>query len=377
MEIYYDLFHKNEDSNDEIFWKVMYWGYFSMFLVTATILLMIWVWIILKLRQEYKSPLLDIYRIIQFIILFVYIICILLTNALRFIQSFEIYNLATFIYVWLGYYVCEVIHSIWWINFLLHLKLYVKYSDRNSITSSILKTIKFYEKWILVVLLFILGWYLVQWFYTNILTFKTGWTDWHPFYKYEDWKPECQKLTDVYFRIFYANSIIGACLVMIKAILAIYLLVQMKTHLHFYYTNKRFHIIWTTIVGILSVVWKFVYNYYVPLREQDLKYNFTARKHISYTVLAIQSCVMLIDIFFPIVAIIYNIQTINFQWYLTNLMKGWGLEKYVTKWSIFIKAKRKYASEANESTRQFISGSIFGKVEPENSEETDISFISK
>ena len=65
------------------------------------------------------------------------------------------------------------------------------------------------------------------------------------------------------------------------------------------------------------------------MKHHDLKYNFTAREMISYYDLAFQTTIMFIDQLLPILVILMNIRTINFQVYITNLMKGMGLTRYI------------------------------------------------
>ena len=119
-----------------------------------------------------------------------------------------------------------------------------------------IKKVKTYEKVILILCFLVLIWYLCQCIYINIITFKEGCTDCHPFYKFDECKSGCQELVDDYFWIFTVNAFVGFGLTGVKSLLGAYLLMKMKFHLNFFYSTKKHDIILTIIIGVVSIIWK-------------------------------------------------------------------------------------------------------------------------
>lgn len=226
----------------ESHWKVMYWGYVSLFIPASIIMLITIIWWVFNLRREFCNKFLDIYRITQFIILIWYLLALLVTNSLRFLEKFEIYNLATFIYVSFGYYLSEVLHVFCWVTFVFHLRFHTQEGIRSSFEIRQILKLKWKEKIILVIICLIIVWYLVQWVYLNIFTIISDWSNCHPFYGIDAWSKNCKKVAEEYFTIFRINTLIGVGMITIKACFGVYLLKLMRTNLNFFYLAQRYQI---------------------------------------------------------------------------------------------------------------------------------------
>lgn len=125
-----------------------------------------------------------------------------------------------------------------------------------------------------------------------------------------------------------------------KVLLGTLLLIKMRKQLNYFYNHNKWEIIITIFMGIIASIWKILLNYYTPFLDIDLKFNFAARVKIPDHELPIQTLVMVIDIFLPILVIISNIKSNDFSKYIFNLMKGRQLTQYYIICSIFIWTKR-------------------------------------
>lgn len=73
---------------------------------------------------------------------------------------------------------------------------------------------------------------------------------------------------------------------------------------------------------------------------ERINFNFAARYPIQYSDLASQTIVSLIDIFLPILVMMYNLKAISFDEYTDVLLRSLGLINYKDICSIFLRPTR-------------------------------------
>lgn len=144
----------------------------------------------------------------------------------------------------------------------------------------------------------------------------------------------------------------------------------MKHHLNFFYMKNRFEIILTIAVGLITAIWKLLFNLFDFLKEHDLKYNFAARRTILSYELSWNVVIALVDITLPILVISMNIKTNDCERYIFNIMKGCGVLKYFTISSIFIYSKKSSSIHSNYMSKLL-------KTKHKHCDEPGVTYMSK
>jgi hypothetical protein len=102
----------NEFSEEDGYSSVLFYGYLGIFIVISLGMAAVTLYGIYKLREEWKNDLLDVYRIIQYSFLFLYTTFIVVSDGMRFSKQLEMLNVATLLYLCLGYYFSELINIL-------------------------------------------------------------------------------------------------------------------------------------------------------------------------------------------------------------------------------------------------------------------------
>jgi len=281
----------------------------------------------------------------QYCALLFYAVSVFFIGSLKFIDSITLVNYTFYTYVWYAYHFAEIINISCWVVFIMQINTYSNASsfvqnDQNilrEIVNDKIETIRSKERLILWFILTIFGMYLIVSIFTNVLTFAINWLDCSPYYDTVDWPSRCFRISDLHLRLFQFCSIIAVILIILKITFGVILLNKMKKNLYFFYLIKRNEIIVTIVLTSIITSWKAIYNYFNFLRVNDLKYSFLHRQTMKGEYLTVEIIICIIDIFLPMVAIAYNIRTVNFRKYLINLLKGVGLEYWYLRASIFLR----------------------------------------
>ena len=122
----------------------------------------------------------------------------------------------------------------------------------------------------------------------------------------------------------------------------------MKKHLYVHYYHHSYQIIITILWSWAIVLNRSLYNIIDEYRKWDMKYNFVARRTFPDWQAPIQVLLTAFDILCPIGVCLLNIKTINFEKYLTELMKAWQLEKYWEVASIYIRVNTNYENTSSQ-----------------------------
>lgn len=93
----------------------------------------------------------------------------------------------------------------------------------------------------------------------QIMTFVIPWTEWHPFYHFDECEGTCYYLGEIFRDIFRACVIIGIILICIKIISGVLIIFSMKKNLNFYYKEKWIHIS-RCFVGFKNIAWHFIFH---------------------------------------------------------------------------------------------------------------------
>ena len=170
----------------------------------------------------------------------------------------------------------------------------------------------------------------------QIVTFVKIWSDWNPYYYKDQCSDEWYNIVSAFLFWFRVILAIGSILILLKIIVGILMLFIMKNNLHFYFNEKYKWIIVAMILSSATIIWRIWYTNFDFLSQSDLKFNYIARKEVRLSQMPVQITICIIDIFLPLVVLMYNIKTINFEKYLKNLLKGWNYQKHHSNASIFI-----------------------------------------
>lgn len=104
--------------------EVLQWGFISTLIVSTLIIAIIFIIVVVKFRQVFKERALNVYRMLQYTMLILYLFLVTATNFTKLIDGIELHNYLLFIYVSFAYFYAEVINIVSWVNFLMHLKMY-------------------------------------------------------------------------------------------------------------------------------------------------------------------------------------------------------------------------------------------------------------
>ena len=105
-------------------YAITFYGYLIYFILIATLLSGWFIFFAIKFWKECSKGLIDIYRIIQYSILLLYLLSVIIVDGLKFINDFQYYNITTFVYILIGYYLSDLVNITCWITLIVHSKYY-------------------------------------------------------------------------------------------------------------------------------------------------------------------------------------------------------------------------------------------------------------
>ena len=204
---------------------------------------------------------------------------------------------------------------------------------------------KFRELISTIIIALIGAWYIIWNIFIIIYSLiDPQWKDWQPFNKHtdEDWGSYWTTTLDFFNYTILLLVSFGFFIILIKLIVGGFLLYYLKYHMITYFKKNYLLIIFTIIWSCAIISNRSTYYLVEDYRECDLKYNFAAKSTFPLWQAPIQIFLTSFDILCPIGICLLNIKAINFEKYLTELMKACQLEKYIAKASIFIMNNEAY-----------------------------------
>ena len=292
------------------------------------------------------------YRIVQYSLLMFLLAISSAHMTLKFMPEYEFYNDGTANLVLFAFLSSEVVNIGWWLNFIVHLKtwannvVYCNNHIKNININKLFKKTKIMETISAIVIttfgLIYIWWSLIIIIYSLV---DPQCKYWKPFQDNlnEEWKIiYCKTTLDFYNITILLLVSCGFLISLLKIIIGSILMYYLKHHMATYF-HKHYRLTIVTIWWSWAIIWnRSLYYLISSYRECDLKYNFAAKFSFPIWQAPIQVSLTAFDILCPIGVCLLNIKTINFEKYLTELMKAWQLEKYWEVASIYIRVNTNY-----------------------------------